>query len=177
MDVVIGRLGRAHGVRGEVSVDVRTDEPDLRFATGSVLWARDPAGDGRADRLTVQQTRLHGKRLLVTFAELSSRTEAESLRGAELVGEVRTDTSPESADEFYDRQLVGLEVLTTDGRSIGVVSQVQHLPAQDLLVVQGADRTHLVPFVAALVPEVDLAAGTVCVEPVPGLLDDSDLRA
>ncbi len=177
MDVVIGRLGRAHGIRGEVSVEVRTDEPDLRFAAGSVLWVRDPAGGGRASRLTVQGTRLHGKRLLVTFAELSSRTEAESIRGAELVGEVHADTSPPSADEFYDRQLVGLAVQTTDGRSIGVVSQVQHLPAQDLLVVQAPDRTHLVPFVAALVPEVDLAAGTVRVEAVPGLLDDPDVRA
>ncbi|CAN5774356.1 ribosome maturation factor RimM [soil metagenome] len=176
MDVVVGRLGRAHGIRGEVSVEVRSDEPDVWFADGAVLRVR--AGDGAtAKQLTVRSSRMHTSRLLVSFTEVGTRTEAEAMRGAELVAAVDADSAPRDPDEFYDRQLVGLRVSTTAGDPVGVVTEVQHLPAQDLLVVRGADRTHLVPFVQALVPDVDLVAGTVRVEAPPGLLDDPDLRA
>ncbi len=171
MEVVVGRLGRAHGIHGEVSVEVRTDEPDLRFAAGAVLRLASP----RPLQLTVASTRTHQDRLLVRFAELGDRTAAESLRGVELLAEVDAHAGPADPDEFYDRQLVGLAARTTDDLLVGTVVEVQHLPGQDLLVVRAADREHLIPFVTALVPSVDLAAGIVRVEAVPGLLDDAAL--
>ncbi len=168
MDAVVGRIGRAHGIRGEVGVEVRTDAPAVRFAAGAVL--RLP--DGGRPALTVLSTRRHGDRLLVRFADIVDRTQAEALRGQELVADVGTDEPPTDPDEFYDAQLVGLTMRTTSGDVVGTITEVQHRPAQDLLVVRSADRVHLVPFVTALVPDVDLAGGTVTVEPVPGLLGD-----
>jgi 16S rRNA processing protein RimM len=171
MDVLVGRAGRAHGIRGEVSVELRTDDPELRFAVGAVLR---PEPSGRP-RLTVQAARPHGDRLLITFAEIGDRTEAESLRGAKLFADVPADvpadTRTDDPDEFYDHQLVGLQVRTTGGSAVGTVTGVQHRPGQDLLVVEGVAGTHLIPFVAALVPEVDLVAETLLVRPPPGLLD------
>ncbi len=174
MDVLVGLAGRAHGIRGEVSVELRTDDPESRFAVGAVLR---PEPSGR-QRLTVQSSRPHGDRLLVTFTEVSDRSEAESLRGAKLFADVPADVRADDADEFYDHQLVGLAVRTAAGGVVGTVTEVQHPPGQDLLVVQGTGGSHLIPFVAALVPEVDIAAGTLVVEPPPGLLDpdpDPDL--
>ena len=171
MDVVVGRLGRPHGVRGEVSVELRTDEPDNRFAIGAVLR---PVPSAARSQLTVTASRRHGDRLLVTFAEIGDRTEAEALRGAQLIADVNADDRPEDPDEYYDHQLVGLSMRTPGDLVVGTVTEVQHLPGQDLLVVTGAAGTHLVPFVAALVPEVDLAAGTMVVVPRPGLLDDPE---
>lgn len=171
MEVVVGRLGRPHGVRGEVSVELRTDEPDHRFAIGAVLRPVPSAGQAR---LTVTATRRHGERLLVTFAEIRDRTDAEAVRGAHLIVEVDADDRPGDPDEYYDHQLVGLSMRTTGDLVVGTVTEVQHLPGQDLLVVTGAAGTRLVPFVSALVPEVDLAAGTMVVVARPGLLDDPD---
>ena len=169
MDVVVGRIGRAHGIRGEVSVELRTDEPDAHFAVGAVLR---PEPGGR-DHLTVRSTRPHGDRLLVVFDEVGDRADAETLRGANLVVDVSAMVEPDDPEEFYDHQLAGLAVRTTDGRSVGTVTDVRHVPGQDLLVIAASDGgdDHLVPFVRALVPEVDLAAGTVLVEARPGLLD------
>jgi len=169
MDVVVGRVGRAHGIRGEVAVELRTDDPSTRFAVGAVLRPEPSA----RNRLTVRNARAHGHRLLVTFVEVGDRTQAESLRGASLVIDVASGGGPPDPEEFYDHQLVGLSVRTTDGRAVGTVRDVRHLPAQDLLVVADADDgdDHLVPFVRALVPEVDVAGGTLLVDAPPGLLD------
>lgn len=156
-------------MRGEVSVDLRTDEPDRRYATGAVV--RAVPGNRR---LTVAGTRPHGARLLVAFTGVSDRGAAGSLRGCALVVDVAPGDRPDDPDEFYDHQLVGLEVRTTSGRTVGTVREVDHLPQQDLLVVDATGRTApvLVPLVAALVPEVDLEKGVVLVEDPPGLLDD-----
>jgi 16S rRNA processing protein RimM len=174
VEVVVGRIGKAHGVRGEVSVELRTDEPERRFADGAVLGLRTPRGDvpgtARPAALTVSRSRLNLSRLLVTFAEVPDRTAAEALRGLTLVAEVDDSVSPEDPDEFYDHQLVGCQVVTTDGRTVGEVGGVVHGGAQDLLAVVTDDGEALVPFVSALVPVVDLAARRLEVADRPGLL-------
>ena len=175
-EVVVGRIGKAHGIKGEVSVEPRTDEPERRFADGAVLATRTPRGDEphstqRPATLTVRRTRWHQSRLLVTFEGVDDRNAAEALRGLSLAVRFDPAETPEDPEEFYDHQLVGLAVATTDGEPVGEVSDVVHGTAQDLLAVQTPEgRELLVPFVAALVPVVDLAAGRVEVADRPGLL-------
>ena len=163
--VVVGRIGRAHGIRGDVSVEVRTDEPERRFARGAVLH-------GGQRTLTVAATRWHSGRLLLTFDEVPDRTAAEQLRGTLLEAEVDPDELPTDDGEFYDRQLVDLEVRTTDGDVIGHVESVVHHDEQDTLVVRRDGNAEiLVPFVNAIVPTVDLDGGFIVVVDLPGLLD------
>ena len=171
IDVVVGRIGKPHGLRGEVTVEVRTDEPDRRFADGTTLRAERPRGPAAPwSTLTVAGTRWHQATLLVRFAELPDRTAAESARGLLLHADVPGDESPEDPEEFYDHQLVGLTAEDLDGRSLGEVTAVLH-GAQDLLQIRTPDRRDaLVPFVAALVPEVDVAGGRVVVADRPGLV-------
>jgi 16S rRNA processing protein RimM len=174
MLVVVGRIGRSHGVRGEVSVELRTDEPDARFAVGARLQADGP----RPRRLTIKSVRPHSGRLLIAFDEVVNRTQAELLRGATLSAEIEADRRPDDPEEFYDRQLVGLEVHSGQVGAVGQVVGVVHLPLQDLLSIRRADGCEvMVPFVAELVPEVDLAAGTLRVVDRPGLLNPDDERA
>lgn len=168
VEVVVGRIGRAHGVRGEVIVHPRTDEPDRRFAPGSKLRAE---ADGRT--FTVAASRWHSGRLLVRLEHIADRAAAEDLRGIMLLADVPGDEPTGGDDEFWDRDLIGLTVLTADGRPAGTVRRIRHA-AQDLLEIEtpeGVER--LVPFVAALVPQVDLAAGTLTLADVAGLLDDA----
>ena len=175
-EVVVGRIGRAHGVKGEVSVEPRTDEPERRFADGAVLGTRtprggEPQGDDRPTTLTVERTRWHQSRLLVTFAEVADRTAAEAVRGLSLVTDVELSETPDDPDEYYDHQLVGLAVVTTEGAPVGELVDVVHGAGQDLIIVRTPDeREVLVPFVEALVPVVDVAAGRVEVADRPGLL-------
>jgi 16S rRNA processing protein RimM len=168
VQLVVGRIGRPHGIRGEVTVDVRTDDPGARFAPGSVL-ATDPADRGP---LTVRRVHWHSGRLLVAFAGVDDRTAAEGLRGIMLVVD-STDLPPTGdPDEFYDHQLVGLAVVTVGGDDLGSVADVIHTAGQDLLVVQrAAGGESLVPFVAEIVPEVDVRGGRVVVDPPPGLIE------
>ncbi len=168
IEVVIGRVGRAHGLRGEVNVEPRTDEPELRFALGASLR---PDVDGSA-RLTVRAVRAHGDRLVVGFTEVSDRNAAEALSGALLLAEVSGRGRPADPEEYYDHQLVGLAVRTTGGDLVGRVAGVLHSPGQDVLVVAREGGEVMVPFVAALVPSVDLDTGTVTVDDRPGLLAD-----
>ena len=193
MQLVVGRIRRPHGIRGDVTVEVRTDEPDRRFVVGSVL-ATDPAERGP---LTLTASRWHSGSLLLTFAEIADRDEAEELRGTWLVVD-SADLGPTGdPDEFYDHELIGLAAVTVDGVPVGVVTDVLH-HGQDLLVIApsspdgaasgpdgavpglggaapgpGAARQAqvLVPFVSAIVPEVDVPAGRLVIDPPPGLLD------
>lgn len=180
IEVVVGRIGKPHGIRGEVTLDVRTDEPERRFAPGTTLRAEAPAGaDRRPASLTVARARWHQSTLLVTFEELPDRNAAEAARGTVLHATIAHDETPEDPEEFYDHQLVGLDVVDTDGSPLGTVKALVHGSAQDLLTVRTADgRDALVPFVSALVPEVDLAAGRIVVADRPGLVspfpDDAD---
>ena len=173
LTVVVGRIGRAHGVRGDVSVDVRTDEPDVRFAVGRRLLAvtapEDSGRDGRP--LEVVSTRPHQGRLLAHFSGVEDRTAAEGLLGLLLLATVDRAEKPEDPEEFYDHQLVGLRAVDTGGLDAGVVREVVHTAGQDLLVLDRDGVEVLVPFVSALVPEVDLAAGRLVVADRPGLLD------
>jgi 16S rRNA processing protein RimM len=172
-EVVVGRVGRPHGVRGEVTVELRTDEPERRFAVGAVLSARRPSGgpDPAYRRLTVAGTRWHQDRLLLRFEEVPDRDAAEAARGLLLQTRVDRSESPEDPEEFYDHQLVGLAVWTTEEVEVGTVAEVLHAGPQDLLVVRRAGQEDaLVPFVGALVPVVDLAAGRLVVADRPGLL-------
>ena len=162
---------RPHGLRGEVAVEVRTDDPDERFAAGSVLGTDPPA----AGPLTVVSTRWHSRRLLVSFAGITDRDQAEPLRGVWLTVNAAQVTTPEDPDEFHDDQLVGLTVVTTAGEQVGVVTDVRH-HGQDLLVIEpaaGSDRRGevLVPFVAAIAVDVDVAGGRLVIDPPAGLLD------
>jgi 16S rRNA processing protein RimM len=171
VDVVVGRVGKPHGLCGEVTVEVRTDEPDRRFAVDATLRADRPSGSPAPwAALTVEATRWHQSTLLVRFAELGDRTAAESARGLLLHADVPADESPDDPDEFYDHQLVGLAAEDLEGRRLGEVTAVLH-GAQDVLQIRTPDRRDaLVPFVAALVPEVDVAGGRVVVADRPGLV-------
>lgn len=171
IEVVVGRIGKPHGIRGEVSVDVRTDEPERRFTDGAVLEGRPPRGSTREPGpLTVSGTRWHQGRMLATFEEIGDRTEAEAFRGTVLHLRIDAQEAPEDPDEFYDHQLVGLRVHDVDGTELGTVERLVH-GAQDLLVIHTPDgREALVPFVKALVPEVDVDGGRVVVADRPGLV-------
>ncbi|MFL6023370.1 MAG: ribosome maturation factor RimM [Marmoricola sp.] len=172
--IVVGRIGKPHGVKGEVSVEPRTDEPERRFAPGEQLKTENkrPGAAGPA-HLTVAGTRWHSGRLLVRFAEIADRNAAEQARGTLLAIPLDPDEQPEDPEEFYDHQLVGLAVVTTDGRAVGELREIVHGSAQDLLVITAPDGPDvLVPFVSELVPEVDLAQRRIVVEDLPGLLSD-----
>ena len=232
MQLVVGRITRPHGVHGEVSVEVRTDEPDRRFAVGRVL-PTDPAAAGP---LTVNSLRWHSGRLLIQFAGVTDRNQAEELRGTWLTLDSAEAGPSGDPDEFHDAELIGLAVVTTTGQPVGRVTDVRHF-GQDLLVIEpqptdavkpqptgreatarrppgsgpsgagpaptgpaptgpaptgpaptgpagrgpalaargparGASHSELlVPFVAAIVPEVDVAAGRLVIDPPPGLLE------
>lgn len=171
MLVVVGRIGRPHGVRGAVSIEVRTDEPDRRFFEGARLLS----DSGR--ELTVASVTWHSGRLLLTFEGYPDRTAVEQLRGQVLSVDRPEDERPEDPDEFYDSSLVDCRVFDGAGALIGVVHEVAHLPAQDMLVVRAAgdeDREILIPFVEEFVPRVDIANKTIIVAPPEGLLDEED---
>ena len=170
MLLVVGRIGHAHGVKGEVSVEVRTDDPDRRYAPGSVLDT-DPPERGP---LTVESVRHHHGRLLVRFEGMADRTAAETLRGTLLVVDAATAGETDD-DEWWDHDLVGLAAVTTDGTPLGTVNEVVHVPGAPLLaIVTDGGGEVLVPFVSAIVPEVDVAGGRLVVDPPPGLFDLHD---
>lgn len=171
--IVVGRIGRPHGIKGEVSVEPRTDEPDRRFAVGARLKTQhERPGAPGPGHLTVAGTRWHSGRLLVRFAELADRNAAEAARGTMLLIPFDPDERPEDPDEFYDHQLIGLAVVTTDGRAVGTLKEIVHGSAQDLLVIATDASDVLVPFVSELVPEVDLPGRRIVVADRPGLLTD-----
>jgi 16S rRNA processing protein RimM len=182
MLLTVGQILRAHGIRGEVLVDVRTDEPAERFAVGSVLvtdstavrrLAPVPANAWQVPaQLTVESVRPHQGRLLVVFDGIYDRNMAEDLRGVLLCVDSAVVAPSDDPDEFNDHELVGLTAVDVDGQPLGEVVRVDHAPASELLVLRRPDgHTALVPFVKAIVPEVDLAAGRVVLTPPEGLLD------
>ncbi|MDN5964007.1 MAG: ribosome maturation factor RimM [Actinomyces sp.] len=157
-------VGAPHGLKGEVYVDIRTDDPE-RLSPGSVLDTDSPD----TPHLTVEALRSHKGRVMATFAEVPDRSAAESLRGCRIV----VEEEPEE-DAWYAHELVGLQVLTPGGEILGEVVGLRPGAAQDLLLVRHTDRTVMVPFVTALVPTVDLEEGTVTVDAPPGLFDEAD---
>jgi len=161
--VVVGRIGPAHGLKGEVFVEPRTDEPGRRFAAGQAL--RTALGP-----LTVVSSRSHSGKLVVRFEEIDGRNAAEAARGTELTCLVDPSEMPEDPEEFYDHQLIGLRVETIEGELVGELERVQHGAAQDLLVIRTPEREVFFPFVSAFVPQVDVAGGRIVIDDKPGLL-------
>ena len=177
MRLIVARIGRAHGLRGEVSVEVRTDAPDERFVEGAVLHVEDGPrrralmATGGPTSLTVTRVRDNNGILLLTFAEVSNRSAAEDLRDVILEAEV--DEASDEADAWYDHELVGLIAVDPAGVRLGEVVAVQHPGAQDLLVVRTPRAgNRLVPFVSAIVPEVDVKGGRIVMTAPAGLLED-----
>ena len=169
--IVVGRIGRPQGIKGEVTVEVRTDDPDDRFADGSVLQT-DPSSRGP---LTVESARQQGKYLVVAFLGVPDRNTAELLRDTLLLLPIADLPPLADDDEYYDSQLISLSAQLVDGSAVGEVVDVLHLPGGDVLVVRRPTGTEtLIPFVRAIVPTVDLAARTLVVTPPPGLLELSD---
>ncbi|MBD3009818.1 ribosome maturation factor RimM [Streptomyces sp. 5-10] len=171
MQLVVARIGRAHGIKGEVTVEVRTDEPELRLGPGAVL-ATEPASAGP---LTIESGRVHSGRLLLRFEGVRDRNAAEALRNTLLIAEVDPEELPEDPEEFYDHQLIDLDVVTVDGTEVGRISEISHLPYQDLLIVKRPDGGEvMIPFVSEVVPEIDLEAQRAVIDPPPGLLDEAE---
>ncbi|MEU4352672.1 ribosome maturation factor RimM [Streptomyces sp. NPDC023838] len=169
MQLVVARIGRAHGIKGEVTVEVRTDEPELRLAPGAVL-ATDPASTGP---LTIETGRVHSGRLLLRFEGVRDRTAAEALRNTLLIADVDPDERPDEDDEYYDHQLIDLDVVLTDGTEVGRITEISHLPSQDLFIVERPDGTEvMIPFVTEIVTEIDLDEQRAVIDPPPGLIDD-----
>ncbi|MFB6671707.1 ribosome maturation factor RimM [Streptomyces sp. NPDC057684] len=169
MQLVVARIGRAHGIKGEVTVEVRTDEPELRLGPGAVL-ATDPASTGP---LTIETGRVHSGRLLLRFEGVRDRTAAEALRNTLLIANVDPEELPEDEDEYYDHQLMDLDVVTTDGVEVGRITEISHLPSQDLFIVERPDGSEvMIPFVEEIVTEIDLEEQRAIIDPPPGLIDD-----
>lgn len=171
MELTVGRVAKAHGIGGEVVVEIRTDDPGSRFAPGNTLRGKASRGGGERDFI-VESAREHGGRLLVRLAGVTDRDSADALRGTLFV--VDSDDLPpiDEPDTYYDHQLEGLHVRTTAGRDVGLVAEVLHTAAGELLAVRRGDGGEvLVPFVGAIVTSVSLDDRVVEIDPPEGLLD------
>ncbi|MFT4136107.1 ribosome maturation factor RimM [Microbacterium sp.] len=171
----VGRLVKAHGLKGALKLELYTDEPDARFVPGAVFTLQVPeSSPWHGKTVTVREFRWMNSHPVVFLAGIDDRTAAESIVRAILWVDQDVTGTDAGDDAWYDHQLVGLDV-HRDGERIGTVVRVDHLPAQDLLIVRPAgtaEREVLVPFVKAIVPEVDVAAGRVVVTPPEGLFEE-----
>jgi len=170
VELTVGRVVKAHGIGGEIVVEIRTDDPDARFAPGNTLRGKASRGGGERD-FVVESAREHGGRLLVRLAGITDRDAADALRGTLFV--VDSDDLPpiDEADTYYDHELEGLHVRTITGHDVGVVAEVLHTAAGELLAVRRESGEALVPFVTAIVTSVSLDDGTIEIDPPEGLLD------
>ena len=169
MQVVVARVGKAHGLRGEVTVQVLTGAPDERFVPGATFLT-EPT---EAGPLVLRSARDNNGILLLGFENTDDRGGAEALRGTRLLADVLADDGDDEA--WFERDLVGLKAVTISGVEVGEVTALESRPAQDLLVLRLTDgREALVPFVTAIVPEVDVQGGRVVLDPPAGLLDPGE---
>ncbi|QKJ19271.1 ribosome maturation factor RimM [Microbacterium hominis] len=171
----VGRLVKAHGLKGAIKLELYTDDPEGRFVPGATFTLQVPeSSPWHGKPLTVREFKWMNSHPVAFFDGVEDRTAAESLIRAILWIDQDAETAAED-DAWYDHQLVGLDVVR-DGDVVGRVVRVDHLPAQDLLIVgvpgDGAAREILVPFVKAIVPEVDVVAGRVVVTPPAGLFEE-----
>jgi 16S rRNA processing protein RimM len=175
MELLVGRVVKAHGITGEVVVEVHTDDPADRFASGSTLRAKPSRGRGEERSYVVAAVREHGGRLLVRLSGVDDRDGADALRGSLFVVDSEDLPPIDEADTYYDHQLEGLAVRTVTGQDLGVVAEVLHTAAGELLAVRrsedGETREVLVPFVNAIVTSVSLDDRTIEIDPPEGLLD------
>lgn len=171
--VRVARVGKPHGIRGEVTAEVFTDSPETRFVKGTVLDAKSSHADlpSALNRLTLEGARWNKKILLLKFLEISDRNAAEAIRNTELF--VSMDT-PEDADGWYAEDLIGLTVheQQLDMPKVGEVTDLITGDAQDRLEIQLVDGSRvLIPFVEEIVPEIHMAQGAIVITPPPGLLE------
>jgi 16S rRNA processing protein RimM len=171
MDLVVGRVAKAHGIAGEVVVDIRTDDPAARFAAGKTLRGR-PRRGGAERPFVVESVREHGGRLLIRLTGVEDRNAADALRGTLFLVDVADLPPIDDPDEYYDHQLEGLTVRTVSGDEIGVITEVLHTAGGELLAIKRASGAEvLVPFVGAIVTSVSLTDGAVQIDPPDGLLE------
>lgn len=168
----VGRLVKAHGLKGAFKLELYTDSPKLRFVEGAKLALQVPESSPWFGKtVTVQELRWYNTMPVLFLKECQDRTVAETLVKAILLVEVANDEITNEEDAWFDHQLVGLKVIR-DAAEIGVVARVDHLPAQDLLAIKTADGEVLVPFVKAIVPVVDIKNRTITVTPPLGLFEE-----
>ena len=163
MQLVVGRIGRAHGVLGEATIEVRTDNPDQRFTLGSKLTL----DSGR--ELIVKSARWHNQVLLLTFEGITDRNQIEALKDQLLSANV--DTSDLGPGEYHYQQLIGSTVFLNSGQLLGPVTEVVALPGQDLLAVEYQGRQVLIPMVKAIITSIDIENKKIVVDPPKGLID------
>jgi len=173
VELRVARLVKAHGLKGGVKLELYTDDPQLRFAPGTILSLQVPTDSPWfGHTLTVRELRFYNAQAVAFFEGIDDRTQAEGLVKAILWVSDDADSRPQEDDAWFDHQLVGLSVLR-DGEVIGSVARVDHLPAQDLLAITTAkDEEVLLPFVKQFVPEVNIDSGQVIITPPGGLFDD-----
>lgn len=168
----VGRLLKAHGLKGAIKLELYTDSPNERFVPGAVLELQVPeTSPWFGKTVTVKELRWYNQAPVIFLEGVEDRTAAEGLIRAILLVNHDTAQSPVEADAWYDHQLVGLKVMR-EGVEVGVVARVDHFPAQDILAVTVGEKEVLVPFVKAIVPEVNVDAGTVTVTPPNGLFEE-----
>ncbi len=188
MLLVVGQIGKPHGIRGEVSVVVRTDEPEARFVAGAVFATQVPR-DRRVNtgpaaaaapgiqyqvpaQMLLESIRWHQGRGIAQFEGVHDRNVADALRGVFLQVDSDTLVAPADPDEFHDHQLVGLRVESAVGVELGLVTGIDHAPSSDLIVLAKSDGgTALIPFVSQMVTTVDVSGGRIVVDLPEGLLD------
>lgn len=178
VELVVGRVAKSHGIKGEVVVEVRTDEPEDRFAVGAVLRGRK-AREQHLQNYTVEAAREHSGRLLLRLRGVDDRTASDAIRGVLFVVDSADLAPSDDPDEFYDHELEGLTVRIVAGRpdagtEVGTVREVLHTAAGELLSIRPVDRTRdelLIPFVTEIVPTVSIADGVIEIDPPEGLLD------
>ena len=167
----VGRFLKAHGLKGAIKLELYTDSPNERFVPGAVLELQVPEESPWFGKtVTVSELKWFNSSPVLFLKDVSDRTAAESLIKAILLVEQPLDVSPQEPDAWYDHQLSGLKVLR-DGVEIGTLVRVDHMPAQDLLVIKTEEAEVLLPFVKAFVPKVDVEAGVIEITPPGGLFE------
>ena len=167
----VGRFLKAHGLKGAIKLELYTDSPNERFVPGAVLELQVPEESpwfGKS--VTVSELKWFNSSPVLFLKDVADRTQAESLIKALLLVEQPLDVSPQEPDAWYDHQLAGLKVMR-DGAEIGTLLRVEHMPAQDLLVIKTEEAEVLLPFVKAFVPKVDIDAGVIEITPPGGLFE------
>ena len=168
----VGRLTKAHGLKGALKVELYTDDPAGRFTPGAIFSLQVPAeSPWHGKTLELTELKFYNLQPVAFFKDVPDRTAAESLVKAILWVDQDMDASPDEDDAWFDHQLIGLRVLR-DGVEVGKISAIDHFPAQDLLTVDTPNGDVLVPFVKAIVASVDVKAGTLTVTPPLGLFEE-----
>jgi len=168
----VGRLTKAHGLKGAIKLELFTDDPGRRFVPGAVFTLQVPTGSPwHGKTLELVELRWYNQHAVGFFKDVPDREAAEALAKAILWIDQDDEEQPDEEDAWYDHQLVGLAVVR-DGEKIGTITRLEHLPAQDLLIVKTPAGEVMIPFVKAIVPSVDITTGIVTITPPPGLLEE-----